>query len=198
MRYALNVECCDSGFYGTYRLRPEGLPRFRFPDDILFALATYLYSLEPPPSPHRNDPRAAAGKKVFDRERCDRCHTPPSYTNNMLSPALGFTPPADHPYAKDIMPHSVGTDPGRATLSQVGTGFYRVPSLKGLCYRGLFGHSGDVATLEDWFDIARLRDDYVPSGWKGIRRTRAVRGHEFGLRLAPAEKAALIAFLKTL
>jgi hypothetical protein len=29
-------------------------------------------------------------------------------------------------------------------------------------------------------------------------RARAVPGHEFGLELSPADKAALIAFLKTL
>jgi hypothetical protein len=94
---------------------------------------------------------------------------------------------------------SVGTDPGRAMQTRVGTGFYKVPSLKGVWYRNLFGHQGDVASLEDWFDPARLRDDYVPSGWKGFKQThRAIPGHEFGLKLPEAEKRALIAFLKTL
>jgi hypothetical protein len=56
-----------------------------------------------------------------------------------------------------------------------------------------------VATLEDWFDPRRLRDDYVPTGFKGYgMKTRAVKGHEFGLQLSPEDKAALIAFLKTL
>jgi len=59
-------------------------------------------------------------------------------------------------------------------------------------------HSGSV-TLEDWFDRKRLRNDYVPSGWKGPRVThRGVPGHEFGLDLAPDDKRALIAFVKTL
>jgi hypothetical protein len=36
--------------------------------------------------------------------------------------------------------------------------------------------------LEDWFDPARLRDDYVPTGFKGYGvKTCAVKGHEFGL-----------------
>jgi hypothetical protein len=56
-----------------------------------------------------------------------------------------------------------------------------------------------VATLEDWFDPRRLRDDYVPTGYVGyLVPTRAIKGHEFGLRLAPADKRALIAFLRTL
>jgi hypothetical protein len=74
-----------------------------------------------------------------------------------------------------------------------------VPSLKGLWYRGLLEHSGSIASLEDWFDPKRLRDDYVPSGWKGPGvKTRAVKGHEFGLDLSADDKRALIAFLKTL
>jgi hypothetical protein len=74
-----------------------------------------------------------------------------------------------------------------------------VPSLKGVRYRGPFEHNGSVATLEDWFDAKRLRDDYVPTGWKraGVK-TQAVKGHQFGLKLSPEDKRALIAFLKTL
>jgi hypothetical protein len=199
MRYTLNITCCGSRAYGSYRVTPENVAPTRYPDDILFALATYVYSLDPPPSPYRNDPLASDGAKIFERERCGVCHTPPLYTNNKLTLAKGFTPPPDHPYKNDIMPLSVGTDPGRAMQSRVGTGFYRVPSLRGVWYRNFFGHGADVTSLEDWFDPARLRADYVPSGWKGFKQThRAVTGHEFGLRLPAAEKRALIAFLKTL
>jgi len=41
-----------------------------------------------------------------------------------------------------------------------------VPSLRGVWYRGPFEHNGSVATLEDWFDPAGLRDDYVPTSFK--------------------------------
>ena len=72
-------------------------------------------------------------------------------------------------------------------------------SLKGVWYRGPFEHSGSVATLEDWFDPRRLRDDYVPTGFIGYGlKTRTVKGHEFGLQLSAEDKRALIAFLKTL
>ncbi len=74
-----------------------------------------------------------------------------------------------------------------------------MPSLKSVWYRGPFEHSGSVATLEDWFDPRRLRDDYVPTGFAGYKvRQRAVPGHEFALALSPNDKRALIAFLKTL
>jgi hypothetical protein len=77
--------------------------------------------------------------------------------------------------------------------------FRGYPTRNAVWYRNLFGHAGDVASLEDWFDPARLRDDYVPSGWKGFRQThRVVPGHEFGLKLSSPDKRALIAFLNTL
>lgn len=66
-------------------------------------------------------------------------------------------------------------------------------------YRSVFEHNGSVATLEDWFDARRLQDDYVPTGFRGYGvKTRPVPGHEFGLKLHPTDKEALIAFLKTL
>jgi cytochrome c peroxidase len=93
----------------------------------------------------------------------------------------------------------VGTDPFLALNTRRGTGYYKVPSLKGVWYRGPFEHNGSVATLEDWFDARRLRDDYTPTAYKGYRTsTRAVRGHEYGLNLRHEDKKALIAFLRTL
>jgi len=91
---------------------------------------------------------------------------------------------------------SVGTDPTLAIETRRGTGFYKVPSLRGVWFRTSFGHGGWAETLEEWFDPARLRDDYVPQGFHlGPGPTK---GHEFGLKLAPEEKLDLIAFLKTL
>ena len=68
--------------------------------------------------------------------------------------------------------------------------------MRGVWYRGAFEHNGSVATLEDWFDERRLRDDYVPTGFVGYGvKQRAVKGHHFGLRLPQTDKMALIAFL---
>ncbi len=177
---------------------PDGLVG-RYTDDALYALALFIYSLEPPPNPHPTDGLAQRGEEVFRAERCDRCHEPPLYTNNRLTPALGFDVSDDHPDASRIMKRSVGTDPGLATKTRRGTGLYKVPSLRGVWYRSAFGHDGSVRTLEEWLDPRRLRDDFEPSGWSppGVTR-RAVRGHEFGLDLEPDDRAALIAFLRTL
>jgi RoxA-like, cytochrome c-like len=127
------------------------------------------------------------------------CHTPPLYTNNKLTPAVGFDAPPDDLSRDDVLAMRVGTDATLTLTTRRGTGYYKVPSLKGVWYRGPFEHNGSVATLEDWFDPRRLRDDYVPTGFVGHnRKTRAVKGHEFGLALATEDKRALIAFLKTL
>ena len=201
MRYAAVVSCCDPADFGSHRLLSDSQRRilYKFPDELAFALAQYLYSLEPPANPNAADPRRQAGQQVFQREGCGQCHTPPLYTNNKLTLAQGYQLPPDHPNRDDVMAVSVGTDPNLALRTRKGTGFYKVPSLKGVWYRGMFNHDGSVTSLEEWFDPKRLRADFVPSGFKGYKVTqRAVPGHSFGLNLGVEEKAALIAFLKTL
>jgi hypothetical protein len=117
----------------------------------------------------------------------------------MLTPAAGFVPPESAEKEFDILPISVDTDPNLAWKTRRGTGYYKVPSLKGVWYRSMFGHSGWCATLEDWFDPRRTRDDYVPTGFRPYgARTYAVRGHPFGLNLSEVDRSALIRFLKTL
>jgi len=82
-----------------------------------------------------------------------------------------------------VIARSVDTDPELALRTRKGTGYYKVPSLKGVWYRGPFQHAGAVKTIEDWFDPAR---------------PDTVRGHPFGLALTPRDRLALIAFLRTL
>jgi hypothetical protein len=173
--------------------------RARYSDTQLYALALYVYSLEPPSNPNQPGPLSRRGEGIFAKEGCPGCHTAPLYTNNKLTPVAGFRVPDGDSRKYNILPVVVGTDATLALGTRRGTGYYKVPSLKGVWYRGPFEHNGSVATLEDWFDSKRLNEDYVPTGFKGVGVSkRAVRGHEFGLRLAPDEKKALIAFLKTL
>jgi len=183
----------------SFKKLPAPATQARYSDEQLYAMALYVYSLRPPPNPNTFDAVAARGQTIFERERCVMCHTPPLYTNNTLTPADGFTIPPDHQQTYDILPISVGTDPDLTMKTRRGTGYYKVPSLKGVWYRSMFGHSGWCATLEDWFDPRRVRDDYVPTGWKPHdRQTFAVKGHTFGLALSSDDRRALIAFLKTL
>jgi hypothetical protein len=207
MRYAAMNQGADmlASFGGfiplgkEYRELPDPGTQERYSDEQLYALGLYVYSLQPPPNPNKFDALAARGQKVFEGEGCATCHTPPLYTNNKLTPAGGFKIPDDHPKKYDVLPISVGTDPDLTLKTRRGTGYYKVPSLRGLWYRGPFEHNGSVATLEDWFDAARVRDEYVPTGFKSYGvKTHAVKGHEFGLDLSADDKKALIAFLKTL
>jgi hypothetical protein len=69
-----------------------------------------------------------AGETIFQREGCVSCHTPPLYTNNKLILAEGFTPPDDKPSSLDVLPLSVGMDPGLALKTRKGTGYYKIPS----------------------------------------------------------------------
>lgn len=197
MRYSsLSQDVFSSDRYGAAKGGNPSVPATRYSDPQLYALALYLYSLSPPANPNHLDSSAKRGQDLFAREKCANCHTPPLYTNNQLIAADGFEPPAG---AVDVIPVRIGVDPRYALETHKGTGYYKVPSLKGVWYRGPFGHNGPAATLEDWFDPARLDRGYIPTGFKGYDgKTRSVPGHRFGLRLSSAERNDLIAFLKTL
>lgn len=201
MRYAAQVTFAEMTDFGPHRMLSAETKRVqaRLPDEALYALALYIYSLQPPPNPNPFNEKAKAGQKVFVREGCPGCHTPPLYTNNRLTLAQGFAPPKDKPASIDILPVSVGTDPGLALSTRKGTDYYKIPSLKGVWYRGHYLHDGSVASLEEMFDSDRLRDSHVPGGYSppGVQR-RAIKGHEFGLKLNAMERDQLIAFLRTL
>ena len=186
------------GDLNNNRELPDPATRLRFTDEQLYALALYLYSLNYPANPNKPDALSAAGEKIFKREGCAACHTPPLYTNNMLLPADGFVVPPDHKDKYDIYDVRLGLDPYLATRTRRGTGYYKVPSLRGVWLRSVLEHNGSVASLEDWFDPKRTEDSYVPTGFRGPQPTRAVKGHLFGLRLSSEDKKALIAFLRTL
>ena len=201
MRYAALVSFAEAADFGPYHLADGETRRVgsRLPDEALYALALYIYSLQPPLNPNKFDEKAQAGQKIFTREGCPACHTPPLYTSNKVTLAQGFNPASDAPTALDILRVSVGTDPGLALGTRKGTGYYKVPSLKGVWYRGHYLHDGSAASLEEMFDPDRLKESHEPGGWLPVgAKTRAIQGHEFGLLLTPKEREQLVAFLRTL
>lgn len=177
---------------------PDPKTLVRFSDAQLYALSLYLYSLQPPPNPNQPDALSAAGQRIFERERCVICHTAPLYTNNKLIPADGFEVPPAHRAKYDIMDVRIGLDTYTTLKTRRGTGYYKVPSLKGVWMRPVLEHNGSIGSLEEWFDERRLTDDFTGTVFRGPYKTRAVRGHRFGLALTPDDKRALIAFLRTL
>jgi cytochrome c peroxidase len=147
-------------------------------DETLYALAVYIYSLQPPRNPNPFDARAQTGQKIFASQGCATCHTPPLYTSNKLTLAHGFKPPKDKSASLDVLSVSVGTDPGLALATRKGTGYNRVPSLKGVWYRGHYLHDGSVASLEEMFDPDRLQETHEPwrlepTGHKDAGRERS-------------------------
>ena len=175
----------------------DAVPRFR--DEQIYALAQFLYSLKPPKDPFKPNSFTRKGRAVFEREGCAGCHAGSSFTNNRLMAAPGFRVPEAHLKLYDIQPDSIGTDPALALATRRGTGYYRVPALNGLWYRGPFGHSGSVAELEHWFTPLRLTKDFFPAGFGGLGGPQgAVKGHEYGMRLSDQDLAALLGYLRTL
>jgi hypothetical protein len=180
--------------YGDFQ--PANPKQVRYSDEQLYALALYLYSLKPPPNPNPLDEGARRGQHIFQQQGCPGCHTPPLFTNNRLTPATGFQIPDQLRKTDQILDISLGTDPALALRSRRATGFYKVPSLRGVWYRNAFGHMGQAETLEEWFDPTRLNANYVPHGFH--LTPGPIKGHEFGLKLSEEDRRALIAFLKTL
>lgn len=146
----------------------------RPPRVVALALAAYVWSLAdalPSRAPIGDERR---GEAYFART-CAGCHAPPAFTGAPVD--LAF----------------VGTDPTVGLSSDRGTGKYRVPSLRGVATRGPLLHDGSCPDLETLFDPARLDD-----GFRGSRRGGAIPGHAFGLDAEPSERAALVAYLRTL
>ena len=198
MRYVIVNQGLISGArYGDYvsKSRPQG-GNTRYSDEQLYALSLYVYSLRPPKNPNPVNEEAKRGQLVFQRQGCHNCHPAPLYTNNKLTPAKGFRVPDALRKTDDILDVSVGTDPGLALETRRGTGFYKVPSLRGVWMRTALGHEGQASGLEEWLDPGRLQPDYVPRGFH--LSPGPIQGHEFGLTLSPADRRALIAFLNTI
>ena len=171
MRYA----ALEAGMDQYSQNQPDPSTLERLSDTQLYALALYLRSLRQArnpslPEPPKKGKKAKAviwpGQQVFEREGCPSCHPAPLYTNNKLIAAA-----------------DIGTDPRLTLQTRKGTGFYVVPSLRGLWYREPLQHSGAAATLDSWFDPARLRE---------------IKGHEFGLKLSYEDRQALFDFLRSL
>jgi len=113
------------------------------------ALAAYISSLQPRPSPFADGgaDRLAAikrGRKVFFSERtgCARCHPPPSYTDSQL---------ASRPWRV----HDVGT--GDAPGEHRGPAF-DTPSLLGLYAAASYLHDGRAKNLAEVFTAHNAKD----------------------------------------
>lgn len=158
----------------TQMLHANG-ERVRPPRELAWALAMYLYSLEPPTPAALPGALATRGKELF-ASHCSRCH---SDSNGSGAAVLAAR---------------VGTDPALANGRARGTGRYRPAPLVDVRNAAPFLHTGEVASLEDLLDPARLRADFRGS----LRGQGAAVGHTFGTDLPEDDRAALAAWLRTL
>jgi YVTN family beta-propeller protein len=106
------------------------------------AVTAYLRTLAPPP-PVVSDPAlapaVARGRAVFERRRCDRCHTPPTYTSAST--------------------YDVGLADG------AGNTVFNPPSLRGVGQRDRLFHDGRARGLEEVFTrFAHPDDRELPPG----------------------------------
>ena len=146
----------------------------RPPREVALGLAMYLWSLADGLSPRATvTVEEKRGQTLFTAS-CANCHAPPSF--------------AGAPVAMKV----IGTDPVVGNSADRHTGNYRVPSLLGVTDRGPLMHDSSARTLEELFDPTRVKPDYLdPFG-------KPILGHTYGLDLAAVDRAALVAYLKTL
>lgn len=159
------------GGLATVAIRAEtlfitsNLERSRIPRVLSWAAGAYLRSFAPPaPLDAEPGPDAEAGAQVFEQTGCTECHTPPSYTSDRL-----------------VTLDEVGTDPAAGLSRARGTGYTRIPSLRGVGRTGPYLHHGAVPTLEEL-----------------LSPQRGEPGHAFGLELGEDERAQLLAFLRSI
>jgi hypothetical protein len=144
----------------------------RPPRVIALALASYIWDLgrELPPLQSDNP-----GAGLF-AEHCSVCHA-----------GIGLTGP---PQPLKV----VGTDPALGRSPDRGTGYYRVPSLRGVALRSTLLHDGSLPGLPSLLDPTRLDNGYKG----GAHGPGPVPGHIFGLDLPTADRQSLLGYLEAL
>jgi len=143
--------------------------RHRIPRVLSWALAEYYHSLPPPPPEFTGDDVPTEAVRGAEVFDEEGCV-------DCHVPPL-YT--SEDPIPAEV----IGTDPAATESGVRGSGDYRIPSLRGVAQTAPYLHHGAVLSLEDMLDPTRLDEE---------------PGHEFGQDLPAEDKAALIAFLKTL
>jgi Cytochrome c len=144
----------------------------RPPRALAWALAMYVYSLEPPARPR---PAAARGAAVFG-EHCGHCHENQGYGGRVVPAA------------------NIGTHPALATGRGRGTGTYRIAPLIRVAAGAPYLHDGSVVSLEELLSPARLRADYTA----GRLGRGPIPGHPAGTELDADDRRALLEYLQTI
>jgi CxxC motif-containing protein (DUF1111 family) len=129
----------------------------------------------------RSTPNAEsrAGERVFLAIGCQACHVPALVTGPAAHPSFNRR---SVPLYSDLLLHDIGTGDG-IVQAAAGPDEIRTPALWGVRLRRPLLHNGSAATLEDAIMRHSREADLVRRAFE---------------RLSSAERAALIAFLRTL
>jgi cytochrome c2 len=147
----------------------------RPPREVAMGLALAVWALaDDLPDTTPVGAAATQGASVLQRA-CASCHAPGGLTGAPVPLAV------------------VGTDPTLGLSPERGTGFYRVPSLRGVGSRGALLHDASAPDLAVFFDPARVLPGYTSGRWPG-----PVPGHTFDIDLGADDRAALLAYLRAL
>jgi hypothetical protein len=197
-------------------------------DGKLNAFLDFFGAMNSPTPPSQDAGLVAKGKDVFHEARCDACHHLGNRKLDAIIPTphndLADRIPGDDP---SFPRGSIGTDRLHRVLFDgtgngggndivdfdliafvIGHGLsagdsdgYRSSDLRGLVFTAPYLHNDSVPTLEDLLSHADERPaTFVRDGFlvDTFAAGNSNAGHEFGADLSTDDKAALIAFLKTL
>jgi CxxC motif-containing protein (DUF1111 family) len=142
-------------------------------------LDVFVRLLAPPAQQHRSK-EAREGHEQFVLIGCDRCHVPVLRTGDSPVPALRHREVAAY---TDLLLHDMGPDLADICLGLATPSEFRTEPLMGVRLRSKFLHDGRATTLEQAIEQhggegAGARDRFT--------------------KLTPAQRATVVAFLKTL
>ena len=143
-------------------------------------LATAFVRLLAPPAPLKMSREARQGSDVFTRVGCARCHRPVFTTGDSPIAALRHKQVAAY---TDLLLHDMGPDLGDICLALATPTEFRTEPLMGLHLKKVFLHDGRATTAEQAVDL---------------HGGEAARARDLFRALPSGDRAALLAFLKTL
>jgi CxxC motif-containing protein (DUF1111 family) len=133
-----------------------------------------------PPAPLKQKGEARRGLEVFKRVGCAGCHVPTLPTGDNAIAALGHKEAAAY---TDLLLHDMGTELADICFGLATPSEFRTEPLMGLRLATQFLHDGRAKTPEEAIDM---------HGGEGTR------ARELFQALPAADRAALVAFLRTL
>ncbi|HEV8400501.1 MAG TPA: di-heme oxidoredictase family protein [Gemmatimonadales bacterium] len=133
-----------------------------------------------PPAPQHLSRQARAGRDAFTRVGCASCHVPVLRTGNNPIAALSQREVAAY---TDLLLHDMGPELADICLGQATPSEFRTEPLMGVRLVARFLHDGRATTLEQAIEL---------------HNGEAARARDAFRTLSAEDRAALVAFLKTL